>query len=55
LEAAWHALEHAGHSPESFKGLIGVFASMDIPRYLLHMIGMGESWHGSNLGYTLAE
>jgi len=37
LETAWHALEHAGVDPESFPGLIGVFAGMSTPRYLMRV------------------
>ena len=28
LEVAWHALEHAGHVPESAPGPIGIFGGM---------------------------
>ena len=33
LECSWHALEHAGHVPETFEGRIGVFAASGANRY----------------------
>jgi len=36
LECAWEALESAGHAPESFPGLIGVYAGLAMNTYLLH-------------------
>ncbi|MEJ2539784.1 MAG: polyketide synthase, partial [Gemmatimonadota bacterium] len=33
LECTWHALEHAGHVPESFPGTIGVFAGAGASQY----------------------
>ena len=33
LECAWHALEHAGHVPDSFDGTIAVFAGAGAGRY----------------------
>ncbi len=33
LELAWSALEHAGHRPSAFDGLIGVFVGMNWNRY----------------------
>jgi acyl transferase domain-containing protein/thioesterase domain-containing protein/acyl carrier protein len=36
LECAWEAIEHAGHTPESFSGSIGVFAGSGTNGYLLH-------------------
>jgi acyl transferase domain-containing protein/thioesterase domain-containing protein len=33
LEAAWEALENAGHPPESFRGRIGVFAGCGMGSY----------------------
>jgi amino acid adenylation domain-containing protein/non-ribosomal peptide synthase protein (TIGR01720 family) len=35
LECAWHALENAGYDPETYPGLIGVFAGSSINQYLL--------------------
>ena len=35
LESAWHALENAGHVPETCPGRIGVFAGVSINSYLL--------------------
>ena len=35
LECAWEALENAGYDPESYEGLIGVYAGMSMNTYLL--------------------
>jgi acyl transferase domain-containing protein len=47
LECAWHALENAGCDPETFPGLIGVYAGMSISTYLLHIASQSRS---SSLG-----
>lgn len=36
LECAWEALESAGHAPESYSGLIGVYAGLAMNTYFLH-------------------
>jgi acyl transferase domain-containing protein len=36
LECAWEALESAGYDPETYKGLIGMYAGQGISTYLLH-------------------
>ena len=36
LECAWEALESAGHAPENYPGLIGVYAGLSLNTYLLH-------------------
>ncbi len=36
LECAWEALERAGHSPERFPGLIGVYAGCSMNTYFMH-------------------
>ncbi len=36
LQAAWEALEHAGHDPEAFAGLIGIFAGGTANSYYLN-------------------
>jgi len=36
LECAWEALESAGHAPECYPGLIGVYAGLAMNTYLLH-------------------
>lgn len=36
LECAWEALESAGHAPESYPGLISVYAGLSMNTYLLH-------------------
>ncbi|MBV9791549.1 MAG: polyketide synthase, partial [Chloroflexi bacterium] len=35
LECAWHALEHAGYDPQTYRGLIGMYAGSNISTYLL--------------------
>jgi len=36
LEEAWKALEHAGYDPDSYEGLIGVYAGVGLNTYLLN-------------------
>lgn len=38
LETAWHALEDAGYTAESFEGLIGVFAGVSMNTYIYSYI-----------------
>lgn len=38
LECAWEALEDAGCNPETYKGLIGVYAGTGINTYLMHLL-----------------
>ena len=38
LELAWNALEHAGHSPSRYNGLIGVFAGTGNNTYYLNNV-----------------
>ncbi len=38
LECAWSALEKAGYNPETYEGLIGVYAGVGMNRYLLNNI-----------------
>jgi len=45
LESAWEALENAGYDPESYEGLIGVYAGVSMNTYLLFNLF-------SNLGVT---
>ena len=42
LECAWEALENAGHDPERYPGLIGVWAGSGINSYLLYNITTGR-------------
>ncbi|KAB1947176.1 AMP-binding protein [Micromonospora sp. ALFpr18c] len=35
LETAWEALEDAGHDPDRFPGLVGVYAATSVNRYFL--------------------
>ena len=37
LETAWHALEDAGYNPETYPGLIGVYAGCAMSSYLDHL------------------
>lgn len=37
LECAWESLEHAGCDPDSFPGMIGVFAGSDQSTYIYHV------------------
>jgi acyl transferase domain-containing protein len=38
LECAWEAIEKAGYNPETYDGLIGVYAGIGINTYLLNNI-----------------
>lgn len=38
LECAWQAMEDAGHAPGQFAGPIGVYGSVSLSTYLLHVI-----------------
>jgi acyl transferase domain-containing protein len=37
LECAWESLENAGYDPETYDGMIGVFAGSAMSTYLLHL------------------
>ena len=40
LQLAWHSLEHAGYNPDTYEGLIGVFAGMgNNTYYMSNVIG----------------
>jgi amino acid adenylation domain-containing protein len=43
LETAWHALEHAGYTPDSFTGRIGFFAGASAGIYLQQHIAPGRA------------
>jgi acyl transferase domain-containing protein len=53
LECAWEALENSGHAPESYAGLIGVYAGSNVSSYLLFNLlsnrGVTESIHDGQL------
>lgn len=55
LEAAWTALEHAGYDPESYDGLIGVYAGTSLNTYLLNNLFAGRSFlpHMNDLSVIL--
>ena len=42
LECAWEAFENAGHDPERFPGLIGVYAGTSMPTYLMNLYSNPE-------------
>ena len=42
LECAWEALESAGHAPDNYPGLIGVYAGLAMNTYLLHNLCVDE-------------
>ena len=44
LECAWEALESAGHAPESYPGLIGVYAGLAMNTYFLHNLCVDRSY-----------
>jgi acyl transferase domain-containing protein len=44
LECAWEALESAGHSPESYPGMIGVYAGLAMNTYFLHNLCVDRSF-----------
>jgi acyl transferase domain-containing protein/acyl carrier protein len=43
LECAWHSLEDAGYSPETYPGLIGVFAGTAMSTYLFNLYSEATS------------
>jgi acyl transferase domain-containing protein len=45
LEEAWHALEHAGYDPQTYRGRIGVYGGSKLSHYLLyHLLTRPELW-----------
>ncbi|MEO1204742.1 MAG: alpha/beta fold hydrolase [Pseudomonadota bacterium] len=42
LEAAWQALEHAGHTPAGLDHNISVYAGCYLPTYLIHHLGAAD-------------
>lgn len=54
LECAWEALEDAGCNPETYEGLIGVYAGTGINTYLMHLLsGTDEDQRKSFDGLSL--
>ncbi len=53
LECAWSALEDAGHDPERFDGLVGVFAGVSMNTYLLSFLSSRRGFLTSAEGYQL--
>lgn len=48
LEAAWHAMEHAGYDPSSYPGLIGVYAGQSPNTYLLTLLINASDWRSDS-------
>jgi amino acid adenylation domain-containing protein len=44
LECAWEALERAGYNPETFPGLIGVFAGCSMNTYFMHNLARDRAY-----------
>jgi len=44
LECAWEALESAGHAPETYPGLIGVYAGLAMNSYFLHNLCVNRAF-----------
>jgi acyl transferase domain-containing protein/NADP-dependent 3-hydroxy acid dehydrogenase YdfG/acyl carrier protein len=42
LECAWESLEHAGYDPETYRGLIGVYAGTSMSSYLFNVYSNPE-------------
>lgn len=53
LECAWECLEGAGYDPESYPGLIGVFAGSDMSSYLYHIYAHVDPLSAGYGGMTL--
>lgn len=54
LEAAWHALENAGYDSDSYPGLIGVYAGVNMNSYLLSNLFANRSLRTSIDDFQLA-
>ncbi len=48
LQVAWHALEHAGHDPLRYPGMIGVFAGMGLSTYLVFNLAGNAAVHDAD-------
>ncbi len=56
LECAWEALESSGHAPESYPGLIGVYAGLSMNTYLLHNLCTDRAFAaGFSANYQVGE
>ena len=42
LECAWEALEYAGYDPETYQGLIGVYAGTGLSKYFFNLLAHPE-------------
>lgn len=54
LEAAWHALEHAGYRPDAVGQLVGVYAGCSLPGYLMANLRVDEPLFDAEDGYFRA-
>jgi len=43
LESSWAALENAGYNPETYKGLIGIYAGAGINKYIFNLFSSVET------------
>ncbi|MEH2262934.1 type I polyketide synthase [Nostoc sp.] len=53
MECAWSALENAGYDPETYKGLIGVYAGVSTNSYFFHNIYQNVNLINISTNYTL--
>jgi len=53
LECAWEALEDAGHNPEHYPGLIGVFAGVGMNTYIMNYLSQKMGLINPAEGYQL--
>lgn len=49
LELAWHTLEHGGYNPDTFAGLIGVYAGADANGYALANLAFRNTGLGTSI------
>ncbi|MEH2158023.1 type I polyketide synthase [Nostoc sp.] len=53
MECAWSSLENAGYDPETYKGLIGVYAGVSTNSYFFHNIYENINLINISTNYTL--
>ncbi|CAG0936135.1 phthiocerol/phenolphthiocerol synthesis type-I polyketide synthase E [Thermoflexales bacterium] len=53
LQCAWEALEHAGYDPETYAGLIGVYAGVSASTYLLNNLAVNHELMQAVGGYQV--
>jgi acyl transferase domain-containing protein len=54
LEAAWEALEHAGHTADTFGRPIGMYAGVGLSSYLLNNLLPNRDWIEDSVGFVQA-